>query len=74
MFYDKPLANIPQACGSVSATKAAYRFLDNENVDWKAILQAHYEATEERVKENSLVLVAQDTTTLNYSTHPKRRG
>ncbi|MBE7546906.1 MAG: hypothetical protein HS127_07185 [Planctomycetia bacterium] len=23
---DKPLANIPQACGSVSATKAAYRF------------------------------------------------
>ncbi|WP_420886716.1 hypothetical protein [Candidatus Kuenenia stuttgartensis] len=23
MFYDKPLANIPQACGSVSATKAA---------------------------------------------------
>lgn len=57
MFYDKPLANIPQACGSVSATKAAYRFLDNEYVDWKAILQAHYEATEERVKENSLVRV-----------------
>ena len=74
MFYDKPLANIPQACGSVSATKAAYRFLDNENVDWKAILQAHYEATEERVKENSLVLVAQDTTTLNYSTHPNTQG
>ncbi|WP_169703117.1 hypothetical protein [Candidatus Kuenenia stuttgartiensis] len=37
-------------------------------------MQAHYEATEERVKENSLVLVAQDTTTLNYSTHPNTQG
>ena len=37
MFYAKPTANIPQACGSVAAAKAAYRFLDNEAVDWKAI-------------------------------------
>jgi len=73
-FYSKPTANIPQACGSVMAAKAAYRFLDNEDVQWKAILQPHYEATEERVSALPLVLVAQDTTTLNYSSHPHTQG
>jgi len=74
MFYDKPTANIPQACGSAMAAKAAYRFLDNENVRWPAILASHYAATEARVREAPLVLVAQDTTTLNYSTHPHTDG
>lgn len=74
MFYAKPTANIPQACGSAKATKAAYRFLDNEAVDWRAILRSHYEATEDRIQEHALVLVPQDTTTLNYSTHPATSG
>ena len=74
MFYAKPTANIPQACGSAMAAKAAYRFLDNEKIDWQAILEPHYAATEARVREHALVLVAQDTTTLNYSTHPSTQG
>jgi len=74
MFYSKPTANIPAACGSAKAAKAAYRFLDNESVQWQAILQPHYAATEERIREHSLVLVAQDTTTLNYSSHPHTEG
>jgi len=74
MFYAKPTANIPQACGSAAAAKAAYRFLDNEAVDWKVILEAHYKSTEERLREKDLVLVAQDTTTLNYSSHPNTEG
>ena len=73
-FYAKPTANIPAACGSAKAAKAAYRFLDNEAVDWRAILQSHYEATQERLRDHGLVLVAQDTTTLNYSTHPHTKG
>jgi hypothetical protein len=74
MFYARPTANIPQASGSAKAAKAAYRFLDNEKVDWQAILQAHYRSTEERFHKERLVLVAQDTTTLNYSTHPHTQG
>jgi hypothetical protein len=74
MFYDKPTANIPQASGSAKAAKAAYRFLDNPKVNWRAILAAHYAQTEARVCEQALVLVAQDTTTLNYSTHPHTAG
>ena len=73
-FYDKPMAGIPAACGSAKAVKAAYRFLDNAAVEWQAILQPHYQATEERVREHSLVLVPQDTTTLNYSAHPHTVG
>jgi hypothetical protein len=56
------------------AAKAAYRFLDNEKVQWQAILEPHYAATEARVREHPVVLVAQDTTTLNYSTHPHTQG
>jgi hypothetical protein len=74
MFYAKPTANIPGACGSVKSAKAAYRFLDNEAVEWQAILQPHYQATEERIHDHRLVLVAQDTTTLNYTSHPHTTG
>src|SRR5207244_11083608 len=65
-FYEKPTANIPQACGSVKAAKAAYRLLDNEKVEWTAILAPHYAATEARIRGQDVVLAAQDTTTLNY--------
>ncbi len=74
MFYDKPSANIPQAAGTAKAAKAAYRFLDNPNVRWEAILQPHYAATEARLREEPVVLVAQDSTSLNYSTHPHTDG
>ena len=73
-FYAKPTANIPQACGSAMAAKAAYRFLDNEKIQWQAILEPHYAATEARMREHPVVLVAQDTTTLNYSAHPHTQG
>jgi hypothetical protein len=73
-FYDNPTANIPQACGSSHDAKAAYRFLDNEKVQWSAIVSPHYEAAEARIREHTVVLAAQDTTTLNYSTHPHTEG
>jgi hypothetical protein len=39
-FYEQPLANIPQSCGSTKAAKAAYRFLDNADVQWESILRS----------------------------------
>jgi hypothetical protein len=73
-FYDQPTANIPQACGSAAEAKAAYRFLDNEAVQWNEILKPHFQATEERLRDEPLVLVPQDTTALNYSAHPATAG
>jgi hypothetical protein len=36
-------------------------------------LHPHYEATAARIAEQSVVLVAQDTTSLNYDAHPATR-
>jgi len=69
-FYARPQAPLPQACGSRANTKAAYRFFDNPRVTMPAILQAHYQATCQRVADEPVVLAAQDTTSLNYSAHP----
>ena len=69
-FYARPQANIPQACGSNAKTKAAYRFLENEHVTMEKIQKSHYEATVDRIGKEKIVLAVQDTTTLNYSTHP----
>jgi hypothetical protein len=69
-FYAKPRAQIPQACGSRAATKAAYRFFDHGRTTMDAILGSHYEATAKRVSEQAVVLAVQDTASLNYNTQP----
>jgi hypothetical protein len=69
--YARPQSNIPQRCdGDRAKTKAAYRFFDHEQVSMEAVLQSHYAATAARVAKHPVVLVPQDTTSLNYSTHP----
>jgi len=70
----QPEASVPQACGSEAATKATYRFLDNENVTPEAIRASHREKTVERVKEYKTVLAVQDTTSLNYTAHKATSG
>jgi hypothetical protein len=69
-FWARPMAGIPEACESVTKMQAAYRFLSNDDVLFETLLQPHYAATEERISdvgEGSVVLVAQDTTSVNYS-------
>jgi hypothetical protein len=73
-FFARPQANIPQACGSTAAAKAAYRFFDNDRVTMDALLEPHHQATIERMRHEPVVLVAQDTTSLCYTTHPGMRG
>ena len=73
-FFAMPTANIPQACATEAAAKAAYRFFDNEQVSMDAILSPHFETTEQRVRNHKIVLVAQDTTSINYTSHPETKG
>jgi hypothetical protein len=73
-FYNSPQANIPEACGSKAGAMGAYRFFQNPKVTLDVVLSAHTEATIERIKPHRVVLVPQDTTTLNYSTHPMTEG
>jgi len=69
-----PATSIPEACGGWTKTKAAYRFFDNESVQAQAIMDTHAQATLQQVRGQKVVLCLQDTTTLNYSTHPQTKG
>jgi hypothetical protein len=52
-------------------TIVAYRFVDNLKVTPDRILKPHYDATENRMAGQSVVLVVQDTTELEFSLHPQ---
>jgi hypothetical protein len=73
-FARRPDALIPKACGSWAKAKAAYRFFDNQRVEAPAIMKSHYQATAERIGQYPVVLVANDTTSLNYSFHHQTTG
>ncbi len=73
-FYGQPQAGIPEACGCKARTMGAYRLFHNPKVTMDVVLKAHKEATLERIKAERIVLAPQDSTTLNYSTHPMTEG
>lgn len=73
-FFESPESPINTACGNWNETKAAYRFFQNENIDYQDILKSHAYATKERAKKEKIILAIQDTTYFNYSHHPKIQG
>jgi len=65
---ESPQTSINAACGSFDQSKAAYRFLQNEKITPKKILDPHVTQTLERMKEcKNPIIIIQDTTTLTYS-------
>lgn len=73
-FAAQPEASIPRASEEWKTTKGAYRFFANEAVEGSAVVEAHRQATVARARGAGVVLAVQDTTTLNFSTHPQTRG
>lgn len=75
-LIEHPASSLPDACGGWAETKAAYRLFDNERVNPDAILGAHCQATLERIAVlgDDRILIAHDTTTLNYTTHHAAKG
>lgn len=58
---------IPLACQDWAATKAAYRFLDNPDVNEAAILQGHFQSTAARFAATSgPALVLHDTSDFSF--------
>jgi len=66
-FYEKPGVSIPAACRGWDETQAAYRFFANGSVTLEQILAPHKEATLERMRGHSTVLLIQDTTELDFT-------
>ncbi|MEN3813578.1 IS4 family transposase [Chromobacterium piscinae] len=63
----QPSASIPDACGGWAETKAAYRLLSHDKIGWTDILEPHWARTQERMREESVVLCLQDTTELDFN-------
>lgn len=67
-----PNASIPAACNGWAETMAAYRFFDNPRISFEKLLEPHIEATFSRIKEQSVVVLAHDTTEIDL-TRPERK-
>ena len=73
----RPTASLPDACVNGAQLKAAYRFFDNAAVTPQAVLASHVAATRERMTQVPVVLAiqdTQDTTELDYTSHPATTG
>jgi len=73
-FTKRPAASIPAVFEDWHATKAAYRFFSSERVEAEAIRKGHQAKTIQRMGAEEWVLVAQDTTELNYTSHKHTEG
>ncbi len=75
-FHALPGASIPQASGSWAASKACYRLVESGAITPECVLNSHRDATFRRIHSSAeqVLLVAQDTTTLNFSGRPTTKG
>ena len=74
VLAQRPEVSLPAACDDPAMRKGAYRFFENDAVEPAAILASHEEATWERVAAVPVVLAVQDTTELDFSSHPATTG
>jgi len=71
---ERPSVSIPAACRGLAETQAAYRFFDNDRVEPSKLLQPHRDATLERIRQQPVVLVVQDTTELDLTRPQEKVG
>lgn len=62
------------ATGDIAQSQGAYRFWSNQKVTFEGILKGHIEGTVSRASECQTVLSIQDTTDLDYTSHPHTEG
>lgn len=74
--WAQPSRSFATSFGGTAATKAAYRLLSNPQaqVAFQSLLAPHRQQTHRRMAAESLVLLAQDTTTLSYNTLSQTKG
>jgi len=63
----RPNLSIPAACRGRAEMEAAYRFFDNDKVTLDKVLAPHVARTRERMAEQKVVLLVQDTTEIDLT-------
>lgn len=71
---NRPQDSIHSASVDWAATKAAYRFFDNNSVESNKILSPHFESTSWRCSSHKKIIVAQDTSYIDFNSHKKTKG
>lgn len=74
LLGNQPEKSIPDACGDWATTKATYQLFDNEKITPKAVFSNHFLNTLERIKQYQFILLIQDTSILDFTTHRKTKG
>lgn len=69
-----PEKSIPSAHNGWHETKAAYRFMSNENVSFEKLLGVHRVPTLKRIEEYQTIIMAQDTSELDYEGQNGKKG
>ena len=70
----RPSVSINQACDDWADTKATYGLFANPKTTAAKILMPHQVRTQARMAQHERCLVLQDTTYLDYSHHPSKKG
>jgi hypothetical protein len=68
----RPTASIPAACGGRAEMEAAYRLFSNDKVTFADLLQPHHDRTRQRIAEQPVVILTQDTTEIDL-TRPEQQ-
>jgi hypothetical protein len=68
----RPTAGIPAACGGAKELAAAYRFFNNDQVEFDAVLRPHIDTTRRRIAGEPVVLMVNDTTEVDL-TRPRQQ-
>lgn len=71
---DKPSLSINSASINWAASKAAYRFFDNGNIQASKILEPHFLSTAMRCSRYDRVIIAGDTSYIDYTSHKKTKN
>lgn len=70
----QPSCSVPQACGDVASTSAAYDLWNSPYFQPSDIHNGHISSTIKRIKKHSVILAIQDTTNIDLTHHPKTSG
>lgn len=71
---DRPADSIHSACADWASSKAAYRFFDNPEVNSDKLLRPHFESTAWRCSSYKRIVIAQDTSYIDFTKHKKTSG
>lgn len=70
----RPQCSINAASADWSCAKGAYRLFDNDKITPVKILEPHFENTAHRIYGQEFIIVAQDTSFIDFSSHKMTLG